>query len=203
MLQYTSEEILKGILENNRIVVQYIYDRYFLRINKFIEELGGSKNDAQDVFQDGIVAIYEQLASGEAKHIKSFGAYFQTICKFTWIKIMRDGKFGEYKTVDMEEYIPELEYQKFSGKWSTIMEKERRTRIFFNSFMELGSTCQRMIRYIAYGWVTEDIAAAMNLSVPNASKIRLMCTKELIESVKQELNKIQTTNNNDDDHEKK
>ncbi len=166
MLQYTTQEILKGILENNSVIIQYIYDNYFHGIKKFIEKFGGSKDDAMDIFQDGIIVIYEQMKSGEIKPISNFRGYFFSICKFKWFNTIRDGKFSEFTNIELEEILPSVEYKKISEGWSDVFEKERRVKVYFNSFMELSSTCQMMIRYVAYGWAIEDIAAEMDFSVP-------------------------------------
>jgi len=54
--------------------------------------------------------------------------------------------------------------------------------------MELSSTCQMMIRYVAYGWAIEDIAAEMNFSVVYTYRKRQLCLNKLIEIVTQKLN---------------
>jgi len=185
---YTTQEILNGILDNNSAVVQYIYDRYFHSIRKFIEKFGGGKDDALDVFQEGIIVIYEQLLGDEIKPIKNFRTYFFSICKFKWFNMIRDGKFDEYTTVEMEEILPSLEYQQSLENLNVTLEKERRVKVYFNGFMELSNTCRMMIRYIAYGWAIEDIAEEMNFSVAYTYRKRQLCLNKLIEIVEQKLN---------------
>ncbi len=188
MKEYTTQEILNGILDNNSAVVQYIYDRYFHSIRKFIEKFGGGKDDALDVFQEGIIVIYEQLLGDEIKPIKNFRTYFFSICKFKWFNMIRDGKFDEYTTVEMEEILPSLEYQQSLENLNVTLEKERRVKVYFNGFMELSNTCRMMIRYIAYGWAIEDIAEEMNFSVAYTYRKRQLCLNKLIEIVEQKLN---------------
>jgi DNA-directed RNA polymerase specialized sigma24 family protein len=188
VLQYTTQEILKGILENNSIIIQSIYDNYFHGIKKFIEKFGGSKDDALDVFQDGIIVIYEQMKSGEIKQISNFKGYFFSICKFKWFNTIRNGKFEEFTNIDFEDILPAFEYKQVSDSWSEVFEKENRVKVYFNSFMELSSTCQMMIRYVAYGWAIEDIAAEMNFSVVYTYRKRQLCLNKLIEIVTQKLN---------------
>ena len=188
MQQYTTQEILKGISENNRIIVQYIYDRYFYEIKKFIEKFGGSSDDAMDVFQDGIIVIYEQMKNGKADQINNFRGYFFSVCKFKWFNTIRDGKYGDYSNVDMEDILPSFEYKKVSESLNEVLEKERRVKIYFNCFMELPSVCQKMIRFVAHGWVVEDIAAEMNFSVTYTYRKRQSCLNKLTELVKQRLN---------------
>ncbi len=191
MQEYTTQEILKGISENNHIVVQHIYDRYFKEIIKFIEKFGGSYDDATDIFQDGIIVIYEQMKRGDGEKIKNFKAYFYSICKFKWLNTVRNGKYGEFSDVEMEEILPSFEYNVLSEKISDIVEKERRVKVYFNSFMKLDSMCQKMIRFVAYGWSVEDIASEMNLSVIYTYRKRQNCLKKLTEIVDKQLNKNQ------------
>lgn len=188
MLEYTTQELLNGIQNNNSIVIQYIYDRYFQGIKKFIEKFGGSKDDALDVFQDGIVVIYEQLISGDIKQVNNFRGYFFSICKFKWFNTIRDGKFSEFTTVEIENILPVFEYNQVSESWSDILEKERRVKVYFNNFMKLDNICQNMIRYVAHGWAIEDIADKMNLSVPYTYRKRQACLNKLTQLVEQRLN---------------
>lgn len=188
MLRYTTQEILKGILENNNIIIQSIYDNYFHGIKKFIEKFGGSKDDALDVFQDGILVIYEQMRSGEIKQISNFRSYFFSICKFKWFNTIRDGKFDEYTNINFDDILPAFEYREASDSWSEVFEKEYRVKVYVNSFMELSNTCRMMIRYVAYGWAIEDIAAEMNFSVVYTYRKRQQCLNKLIELVNHRLN---------------
>lgn len=188
MLEFTTQELLNGIRENNSIIVQYIYDRYFHGIKKFIEKFGGSKDDALDVFQDGIVVIYEQLIDGEIIQVNNFRGYFFSICKFKWFNTIRNSKVGDYTNVEMEDVLPSFEFSQDTESWSDKLEKERRVKVYFKSFMELESTCQMMIRYVAYGWVIEDIAEKMNLSVTYTYRKRQACLNKLIQLVDQKLN---------------
>ncbi|MFK5856199.1 MAG: RNA polymerase sigma factor [Bacteroidota bacterium] len=188
MKEYTTQEILNGISENDSTIVQYIYDRYFHSIRKFIEKFGGGKDDALDVFQEGIIVIYEQLVSGEIKKINNFRTYFFSICKFKWFNMIRDGKFDEFSTVEMDEILPALEYQKSLESLSGNLEKERRVKVFFNSFMELSNTCRMMIRYVAHGWAIEDIADKTDFSVAYTYRKRQACLNKLIKIVDEKLN---------------
>jgi RNA polymerase sigma factor (sigma-70 family) len=196
--QYTTQEILNGILENNSVIVQFIYDRYFHDIRKFIDKFGGSNDDAMDVFQDGIIVIYEQMKRGESEKIKNFRSYFFSICKFKWFNTIRDGKYTEVTQIEVENILPKFEFDQISDGVSEIFEKERRVKIYFKCFMQLPSICQKMIRYVAHGWAIEDIAAEMDFSVVYTYRKRQACLNKLTELVDKRLNE-----NNNSSHERK
>lgn len=187
MKEYSTHEILKGISENNNVVIQFIYDRYFRDINKFIEKFGGTYDDAMDIFQDSIIVIFEQMRNREVKKIDNFRSYFFSICKFKWFNTLRDGKVSEITNVEMEEILPSFEYNVLSEKLNEVFEKERRVKIYFKSFMELKSNCQKMIRFVAYGWAIEDIAAEFNYSVAYTYRKRQQCLNKLIELVEMKI----------------
>ena len=187
MQEYTTQEILRGISENNHVVIQHVYDRYFNEIKRFIEKFGGSNDDAMDIFQDSIIVIYEQMRNGEDKKIDKFRSYFFSICKFKWFNTMRDGKYSEFSNVEIEDILPDFEYNVLSSSLNDVLEKERRVRIYFNSFMQLNSVCQRMIRYMAYGWAVEDIAHEMNFSVVYTYRKRQQCLNKLIKLVEKSI----------------
>lgn len=191
MQEYTTQEILTGISKNNSVVIQHVYDRYFNEIKKFIEKHGGNYDDAMDIFQDSIIVIYEQIQVGRGKKIEVFSKYFYSICKFRWFKTLRDGKFGEFSNVELEEILPDFEFNVVSSDLSEVLEKERRVRIYFSSFMELNSICQKMIRYVAYGWAVEDIAAEMNFSVVYTYRKRQQCLEKLMKKVEEKIRSIQ------------
>ncbi len=187
MKEYTSQKILKGIVDNNSIVIQYVYDQYFDGIRKFIEKFGGDKDDALDIFQDAIIVIYEQIRTEEISTINNFKTYLFSVCKFKWYNHLRDNKLDKYSKVDLEEILPSIEYKQESIKIAERVEKEERVRVYFNSFMELSITCRLLIRYIAHGWTVKNIAEEMNLTVTYTYRKRHDCINKLINKVKEKL----------------
>ena len=63
MAKFSTERILAGIVENDRIVIQYVYDKYFASIKSYVLKHGGNDTDAWDVFQDSLMVVYEQARS--------------------------------------------------------------------------------------------------------------------------------------------
>lgn len=187
MLEYTTKEIVEGILKNDNIIVQYVYDKFFNNIRIIVENYGGNKDDAFDIFQDVMIVLYEQIKSEDSKEITNFKSYFTTLCKFAWLNTNRKNRYNGYKYVDTDDFLPEIEYKKTSMIWDEKLEKEKRVRIFISSFIEMRSTCQKLIRMIAYGWRTEDIAENLGITLTYAYKKRKSCIHALIKLVKQKL----------------
>lgn len=187
MLEYTTKEIVQGISKNENIIVQYVYDKFFTDILIIVENYGGNRDDAFDVFQDAMIILYEEIKSENSKEIMNFKSYFATLCKFTWFNTNRKDRYNGYKYVSTDEFLPEIEFRKVSIIWAEKLEKEKRVRIFISSFIEMKSKCQMIIRMVAYGWKTEDIAENLGMALSYAYKRRKLCIQTLIKLVKQKL----------------
>ena len=80
---HTQEEIISGIVSQNRDILTYCYQHYSPMVTKWILNRGGTKEEAKDLFQDGMIALYSNLRlkkfeQGRAK----ISTYLLQICKF-------------------------------------------------------------------------------------------------------------------------
>lgn len=116
-----SEEILNSIKEENSKVLFFIYQSYFPKVESFILNGRGSSFDAQDVFQDALVVIYNKSKESRFVIKDSFGAYLFSISKYIWYKeLKRRKKENVYlATFEGVEYIDsdiEAEYIKMEKR---------------------------------------------------------------------------------------
>jgi DNA-directed RNA polymerase specialized sigma24 family protein len=65
MKSFSDEQILKGILRHDNLILQYIYKQYYYKINYFIKKNSGNEDDANDIFQEAIIIIYRKLKEND------------------------------------------------------------------------------------------------------------------------------------------
>ncbi len=58
MIHYSDEAILEGLRLRSDFIINFIYKEYFPLIRFLVTENGGAEEDAEDIFQDGIIIIY-------------------------------------------------------------------------------------------------------------------------------------------------
>ena len=63
-------DLINGLLSNNKKAIDYIYEHFFNRIKYYIQNKGGSLDDAKDVFQEALIIIYKK-AKEETFELKS------------------------------------------------------------------------------------------------------------------------------------
>jgi DNA-directed RNA polymerase specialized sigma24 family protein len=87
MKNYSDEQILKGILRHDNLILQYIYKQFYYKVNLFIKKNSGNEDDANDIFQEAIIVIYRKLKESDLVfETSSFQGYLFSVCRFLWLK---------------------------------------------------------------------------------------------------------------------
>ena len=186
--EITSEKILKGIIGNDHEVMEYIYEKYFESIKGFVVSNGGTKEDGWDIFQDGIIAIYEQLKNKELKLKNTFHTYFFTICKYTWLKVLRDRDKKYYEQVESSKEIEQINLHDYKTEIDEVIEKEKRIKLYNANFLKLSKECQKLLKLVSLGSSVQEIAESFNYkSVGFAYKKRRICKERLVKLIDQDM----------------
>lgn len=190
MNEITSERILKGIIDNDHEVMQYIYKKYFESIKDFVIRHGGTKDDAWDIFQDGIIVIYEQLKNKELKLKNTFHTYFYTICKYTWLKVLREKDKRYYQQIEVSKEYEQINLHEYHTEIDELIEKEKRVKLYNANFLKLSKECQKLLKLVASGHSVQKIAESFNYkSVGFAYKKSRICKERLTRYIKEDLDK--------------
>jgi len=72
-----------------------LYKKAFPTVARYIARMGGSLEEAQDIFQDALVIYYEKVAFEQAETILSEKAYLLGIAKKLWLHRFKAGSMNE------------------------------------------------------------------------------------------------------------
>jgi RNA polymerase sigma factor (sigma-70 family) len=82
---------IDALLAHDPTRIKAIYRRFQPKINRYILNNSGTADDADDVFQKTLIAIYEKaLREGNAFLTVPFEAYLLKVARFQWLKHLRD-----------------------------------------------------------------------------------------------------------------
>jgi len=98
--EFTAEEIIEGIQNRDTNVLDYVYENFFYQIKVFISKNSGSDEDAQDIYQDAILVIYQKIMRENLTLNSSFSTYLYSVCRLLWLKQLEQKKL---KTMFMED----------------------------------------------------------------------------------------------------
>jgi len=105
---------LKG--ENNRAFV-VLYKNYFGLVTRFITNNSGTANDAEDIFQDTMIALLAKLRQDNFVLEASVKTYIMAIAKNLWFKKLR--------TANRETEFTDIHNNKFYEEISLAIEHEK------------------------------------------------------------------------------
>jgi len=186
-----TEDLIKGLLENDQKVVRYIYKNYFKMVNGFVIKNRGSEQDAWDIFQESLIIVFEKLRQDPDCIHSSFQGYLYGVCKYGWIRRLSEKlESEELQEIDLsDDYLPRYEFDQIMNDIETLADKERRDRIFQESYIQLKPDCRRVVDLMVNGCTIEEVAEYMNFtSIKYAFRKRQQCKERLMEYIKNRIN---------------
>ncbi|QHS56289.1 sigma-70 family RNA polymerase sigma factor [Mucilaginibacter sp. 14171R-50] len=100
---------------NREQLLMELYKSGFPAVAKYVARMGGSFEDARDVFQDTLVIYYEKASNGSLNAMDD-KAYLLGIAKHLWFKKFREGNTTVSMQDEMLNLANEQEKQVSNGK---------------------------------------------------------------------------------------
>lgn len=103
------QALLKGLANNDSKAIDTIYKDNFNMVQTFVLNNNGSYDEAKDVFQEAIIALYEKAQSESFVLTCQIKTYIYSICRRLWLKRLQQlGRYssqvdGFEETVAVEE----------------------------------------------------------------------------------------------------
>jgi RNA polymerase sigma factor (sigma-70 family) len=138
MEQYTDEQIIEGISKNDRKVLDYIYDRFYGKVEGFILGRGGNPEHVKDVFQEAYLVIYQKVHEKGLNLTCAFSTYLLAVCKNIWMHDMRKSRYHL-----AEDSWLDAVSEEDAVDWDL---QEKLLDLFEHHFKQLSKDCQKLLR---------------------------------------------------------
>ncbi|MCS6823834.1 MAG: sigma-70 family RNA polymerase sigma factor [Cytophagaceae bacterium] len=175
MKKYNSdEEIIQGIQADDVEALRVLYRRNYHSIVHFVYNNNGDEHDAKDIFQEGILIVYEKLKSDSFQLSCSLRTYLYSVCRKLWLKKLNQrsryiGKIEDYdEVISLEEdesyFNEETDYQNIK-----------------HSLLMLGEPCKTIIEdFYIHRLSMADIAEKFGYTnADNAKNQKYKCLNRL------------------------
>ena len=184
MIVYSDEQILKGVLRHDNLILQYIYKQYYYKINYFIKKNRGNEEDASDIFQEAIIVIYRKLKENDLIFEKSsFAGYLFSVSRFLWLKQL------EKRRIEREKLNESLPFQEdlYDDNFIEVVAKNERYGLYQKHFATLSTDCQKLMQLFFEKVPLKEIAKIMGYKGEKYAKTRkYKCKELLIRRIKQD-----------------
>ncbi|MBR9922890.1 MAG: sigma-70 family RNA polymerase sigma factor [Bacteroidetes bacterium] len=179
MVSHNNNWYLEHLEKGSSTCMETLQRECYPAIARFVKTHGGSEQDAEDVFMDGVVAVYRKLKKGPVHLSCKFSVFLFQICKNLWYKKTRRKKFQSDIAVEDTEQIV------ISDDWIPAMEKTARMGLMQEKFLELPQSCQDLLDLCWHSELSlQDIAKKMGIEYGTARKRKHDCKKKLTTLVK-------------------
>jgi RNA polymerase sigma factor (sigma-70 family) len=176
MIHYSDEAILEGLRLRSDYIINFTYKEFFPLVKFLVAENGGSGEDAEDVFQDGIIILYNKVSLNQLILTSSFKTYMYSVCRNLWLQKLAKRKAIYDKLTDVDEFI---DLPKDMLSEASIEEAELH-RIIQIHFLSLPDDCQKVLKLFIKKVPLRDIAGIMGFKTENYAKTRkYLCKQDL------------------------
>lgn len=181
---FSDEQILKGILRHDNLVLSYIYKQYYYKVNAFIRKNSGSDDDVSDIFQEAIIVIYRKLKENDLLfENRSFETYLFSVCRLLWLKSLRNIRAEKEK---INESLPFTE-EVYDDDLNNVIEKNERYLLYQKHFRNISTDCQKILQMFFDKVPIREITKVMGFKSEKYVKSRkFKCKELLIERIKQD-----------------
>jgi RNA polymerase sigma factor (sigma-70 family) len=177
MKEYSSTEIIRGIGKCRDSIVRYVYQRSYPDVRKLILTNGGKEHDAEDIFQEGLLKVYQKITADGLQLTCKFNTYLYSVCRFLWLQELEKRKSMKRESLAFEALMDD------QAANQEILENAQ-LRLYEQHFSEMSKECQKVLNMYFLKASMEEICVVMgykNVQIAKDKKYR--CKKSLMERI--------------------
>jgi RNA polymerase sigma factor (sigma-70 family) len=176
-----SVEILEGIKNHDREILNFVYETYFDQLADFVMKRRGTESDAWDVFQDAIGVVYDYVQKKDFSLDVPFQAFFFTVARQLWFQRFRKSQIETNFTNQTMEHIPYEDRDTLRD----LMRQQVITRLTHKYIKKLSPNCIKLVKLSNMELETSLIAKKLNyLSNQAVYNQRRKCLRKLLSWIK-------------------
>jgi RNA polymerase sigma factor (sigma-70 family) len=183
MTQMRDDEIIQGLLagsQSEEKALAWLYKKLLPMVIQHISANNGSRDDAQDVFQDALIAFTEHVQQGRFQQRSSISTYLMGIVRNTWHNRLRRRGYKEGYVAEMKHVLEGAGEPAPDVPDAFWMEQEMEKTVA-SMFAKLGEKCREILQMRFWeGLKMEAIAAKMQYKNGQIAKNKhFRCLAEL------------------------
>jgi RNA polymerase sigma factor (sigma-70 family) len=175
--EYTDIEIIECLRNRQSYVVHYLSDRYLPMIRLMVTQLGGSPEDAKDIFQEGLMIMLEKIDNNEFALTCKFKTFLYCVCENLWKSIIAKRQAATNYFARRTEPDDEKDF-------TEVMDNNLCREIFLSVFDTLDPVSKNILKLYWEEISPQEIADRLGYSYGYVRKKKCEAQAELTEKVK-------------------
>lgn len=188
-MKLTTDEIIEGFRNKDNEVIRYVHDKSFNSVKMYVKMQNGSEDDAVEVFQQGMIAVFIRIRKGDLKieDGKLFNDYLFIICRNIWLNELRLKKYKNMLNDAMNfDFIEEKEKVNWTEdlEYQALVRKDERIKLYKRYFKKLDKDCRKVLELYLGKLSYKKIAKELNISYDYVRLKKMRCLKKLLKMIK-------------------
>lgn len=169
--------MVEGFKVGDKQVIQELYDQLFPALKQWLKLNSGSEEDAEDVFQEAMVAAFRKLQEPNFHLNHELTTYIFAIAKKLWLqKLRRQGVHAKYEQfLSTQSDVEDLE---------SVIEEQESLELYRFYFNKLDEACKKLLTFVFRGKSMAEIQEYFGFkNEAHARKRKFRCKNELIDMI--------------------
>lgn len=180
--------LLEGLAADDKSAIERIYRENYPSIQSMIINNNGSIDDAADIFQEGMIVLYQKAQQIDFELNCQLKTYIYSVCRRLWLKkLQQNSRFGANIDAAAEERAAVEEDLEFHEQ------KQHEFNIMESALAKIGEPCKSLLEaYYLQKKGMQEIAA--NFGYTNADNAKTQKYKCLVRLKKLFFSEYKTNN---------
>jgi len=175
---HSDHRYIEALRRNDERSIREIYKQHSAQTMRWVVARGGSSDDAQDIFQEALVAIFQKAQNVDFVLSCPLGALLHVICSRKWVdRIRQKSRDAGVRKEEGIRYESEVEGDVLVEAEEILAEQVKQSRLR-EAFLQISELCQRLLTLLSNG--TKPLEAAQILqmnSVDTLYRRKNACTE--------------------------
>ena len=177
MKEYSDKEIIECLRDRQGYVVRYLFDRYLPMIRLMVSQMGGSGEDARDIFQDGLIIVLEKIDNEEFELTCKFRTFLYCVCENLW-------KAALSKRHAATNYFTRRIETDTDRDFTEVYDDKLYKNIFYDTFETLDPVSKKILNLYWQDISPRDIAEKLGYTYSYVRKKKSESQGELVDRIK-------------------
>ena len=172
------QQILELLLKADRKAIDQVYKEVLPAVIQWIRENNGSEEDARDIFQEALIALFKKLESGTFSLTCRLKSFLRIVCRNLWLSRLRDRR--NHPITPLEN----CETMDLDAGTQNLIDQSEETNLYFKYFDALGEKCKQILQLFFERLSFAEIAKRLDTSEQYVRKRKFICKERLVKSIK-------------------
>jgi RNA polymerase sigma factor (sigma-70 family) len=174
----SDSDLINGLIAQDEKILKEYYRLFYQGIRRLVISNSGNEADAQDLFQDALLVIFQKSRQSKLVLTCSVGTYLYSVSRYLWLKELSRRKWV-VRVTENEDIID------LDGDISIIHEKNERLLFYRTCFEKLSADCRKVLDLFSQGLSIAQITNQMGYKTEQHTKNRrYRCKLSLINSIR-------------------